>query len=120
MDPAVAQIIVTSITVCVPALVTILTTKSVKAQNNKHNTRSNIMQLIMEDKLAVMVEHKLPENYQAIHEEYDEYIASGGNSWVHKKVEEYDKMIANYEKKLLRNDIIKKEEGCNPYYINSH
>lgn len=56
----------------------------------------------MEDKLAVMVEHKLPENYQAIHEEYDEYIASGGNSWVHQKVEEYDKMITNYEKKIAK------------------
>lgn len=100
MDGGLVQIIISAITVCVPALVTILTTKSVKAQNNKHNTRSNIMQLIMEDKLAVMVEHKLPENYQAIHEEYDEYIASGGNSWIHKKVEEYDKMIANYEKKI--------------------
>ncbi len=101
MDGGLVQIIVAAITVCVPALVTILTTKSVKKQNNKHNTRSNIMQLIIEDHVRV-AEKRLPENSQAIHEEYDEYIASGGNSWIHKKVEEYDKMINNYEKKIAK------------------
>lgn len=89
MDGGLVQIIVAAITVCVPALVTILTTKSVKTQNNKHNTRSNIMQLIIEDHVRVG-EKRLPENRQAIHEEYDEYIASGGNSYIHKKVEEYE------------------------------
>lgn len=89
MDGGLVQIIVAAITVCVPALVTILTTKSVKTQNNKHNTRSNIMQLIIEDHVRV-AEKRLPENRQAIHEEYDEYIASGGNSYIHKKVEEYE------------------------------
>ena len=102
MDPAIAQIIVTSITACVPALVTIITTKSVKTQNNKHNTRSNIMQLIMEDKLAVMVEHKLPENYQAIMDEFTEYTSCGGNKYVDGKVEEY---------KLWYKNLTKKEEG---------
>ena len=89
MDGGLVQIIVAGITVCVPALVTILTTKSVKTQNNKHNTRSNIMQLIMEDKLAVMVEHKLPENYQAIMDEYDEYHSCYGNHYIDEKISEY-------------------------------
>ena len=53
MDPALTQIIVTSITVCVPALVTVITTKSVKKQANKHSTRSDIMQLIIEDHVRI-------------------------------------------------------------------
>lgn len=96
MDPAVAQIIVTSITVCVPALVTIITTKSVKKQANKHSTRSDIMQLIIEDHVRD-IEDKPPENYQAILDEYDEYKGTGGNSYIHEKVEEYKKWYKNQE-----------------------
>lgn len=88
MDPAVAQIIATAITVCVPALVTIITTKSVKKQANKHSTRSDIMQLIIEDHVR-NIENKPPENYQAILDEYDEYNGTGGNSYIHEKVDEY-------------------------------
>lgn len=91
MDPAIAQIIITAITVCVPAIVTILTTKSVKTQANKHNTRSNILQLILEDKIAVLVEHRLPENYQAIMDEYDEYHKCYGNHYIDEKIVEYKK-----------------------------
>lgn len=89
MDPALAQIIVSAITVTVPAIVTIVTTKSVKKQANKHSTRNDIMQLIIEDHVRNM-ENKLPENRQSILEEYDEYKECGGNSYIHKKVEEYE------------------------------
>lgn len=89
MDPALAQIIVSVITVCVPTIATLISNKSLKTQNNKHNTRSNIMQLIIEDHVRV-AEKQLPENRQTIHEEYDEYTASGGNSYIHKKVDEYE------------------------------
>ena len=101
MDGGLVQIIVATITVCVPALVTIFTTKSVKAQNNKHNTRSNIMQLIIEDHVRV-AEKQLPENRQAIHEEYDEYLSSGGNSYIHKKVDEYEIWFDKVTKELAK------------------
>lgn len=101
MDPAVAQIIVTSITVCVPALVTIITTKSMKKQANKHSTRAGIMQLIIEDHVRVM-EGKLPENYQAIMDEFTEYTSCGGNKYIDGKVEEY---------KVWYKNLTKKEEG---------
>lgn len=96
MDPGLAQIIVTAITVCVPALVTIITTKSVKKQANKHSTRSDIMQLIIEDHVRD-IEDKPAENYQAILDEYDEYKETGGNSYIHEKVEEYKKWYKNQE-----------------------
>ena len=83
------QIIVTAITIGIPATVTLLSGKKTRTQNNKHNTRSNIMQLIIEDHVRNM-EGKLPENKQRIHEEYDEYISCGGNSYIHDKVKEYD------------------------------
>lgn len=101
MDSAIAQIIVSVITVCVPTLATLVTTKSVKKQNNKHNTRSNIMQLIIEDHVRV-AEKQLPENRQVIHEEYDEYIASGGNSYIHKKVDEYEIWFDKVTKELTK------------------
>lgn len=77
------------VTAGIPAFVTLVTTTSVKRQANKHSSRQSILQLILEDKVAYM-EGKLPENRQAILDEYDEYLKCGGNSYVHKKVEEYE------------------------------
>ncbi len=82
------QIIVTFITICVPAFVTLITTKSVKRQANKHACRQSILQLIIEDKISVM-EGKIPENYKSIMDEYDEYHACHGNHYIDGKIEEY-------------------------------
>ena len=78
------------IKVLIPAVVTLISTVLLKRQANKHNTRSNIMQLIFEDHVRVM-EGKLPENRQLIHEEFDEYKRSGGNSYIDEKINEYEK-----------------------------
>ena len=83
------QIIVTAITIGIPATVTLLSGKKTRTQANKHSTRSDIMQLIIEDHVRLM-EGKLPENRQLIHNEFDEYKASGGNSYVSQKVAEYE------------------------------
>ena len=99
MDGGLVQIIISAITVCVPALVTIITTKSVKRQANRNSARSSILTMILDDKIRMMCK-EVPENYHAIHDEYDIYTNNYGNSWVHQKVEEYDKMIAKYEKKI--------------------
>ena len=97
MDAGVVQLITTGISVCIPALVTLISTISIKKQARKHSARQSILQLILEDKIAVM-ENKLPENYQAIMEEYDEYIKNGGNSYVKEKVSEY----LDWRKKLTK------------------
>lgn len=88
MDNGLAQIIVALITVCIPTLATILGTKTMKKQANKHSTRSDIMQLIIEDHVRVM-EGKLPENYQAIMDEFTEYSTCGGNKYIDEKIEDY-------------------------------
>lgn len=102
MDPNIAQIIVAAITVSVPPLVTLITTKSVKRQANKHSTRQSILQLILEDKIAVM-ENRLPENYQAIMDEYDEYHNCYGNHYIDEKIEEYQNWYKETTKKLTKN-----------------
>lgn len=99
MDTAIAQIIISVITVCVPACVTIFTTKSVKKQANKHSARQSILQLIFEDKVRAL-EGFAPENYQAILDEFDEYTRSGGNSYIHAKVDDYKKWYKEQEKTL--------------------
>ncbi len=99
MDPAVAQLIGNSIAVCVPALVTVATTLSVKRQAKQNAARHNILQLILEDKVAVKVEGKLPENYQAIMDELTDYHKSGGNHYVDGKVEDYKKWYEKIKQK---------------------
>lgn len=96
------NIIVAAITVLVPSITTLITSKSIKRQANKHSARQSIMQLILEDHVRAH-ENKLPENRQNILNEYDEYIASGGNSYIRSKVEEYEEWY-----KSLGKDVHKK------------
>lgn len=88
MDPAVAQIIVALITVIIPAIVTLITTKSVKKQADIHSARQSVLQLIFEDRVRSL-EGMPPENYQAVLDEFDEYTKKGGNSYLAQKVAEY-------------------------------
>jgi len=90
MDPALAQVLVAVITVCVPATVTLFSNKSIKRQANKHACRQSILQLIFEDRVRAL-EGFPPENYQAILDEFDEYQRNGGNSYIHDKVDDYKK-----------------------------
>lgn len=92
------QIIVTAITICVPATVTLLTSNKLRRQANKHSTRSDIMQLIIEDHVRVM-EGKFPENYQIIMDEFTEYHESGGNKYIDGKIEEYKVWYKTLSKK---------------------
>lgn len=101
MDSSIAQIIITAITVCVPASVTIITTRSMKKQANRNSARSSILTMILDDRIRIIA-HEIPENYHAIHDEYDIYQKNYGNSWLHQKVEEYDKMIENYESQFKK------------------
>lgn len=102
-EGAITQIIITLITICVPALVTIINTISIKRQADKHSARQSILQLILEDKMS-FYEGKHPENYQAILEEFDKYTKNGGNSYIHEKVVEYTKWYADNNKR--------KEKSC--------
>lgn len=83
------QAVAEAVKVAVPVATTLVTYLYSSKQAKKHAARQSILQLILEDKMAVM-EGKLPENRQAILEEFDEYTKAGGNSYVHRKVDEYE------------------------------
>ncbi len=95
------QIIVTAITIGVPATVTLLTSNKLRRQANKHSTRSDIMQLIIEDHVRVM-EGKFPENYQIIMDEFTEYHDCGGNKYIDGKIEEYKIWYKSLTKKAKK------------------
>lgn len=84
--------------VLIPSLTTIITSMLAKRENEMHNAKQSIFQLILEDKIRVM-EGGIPENKQAICDEYDKYSKKGGNSYVHEKVEEYFKWYSTISKK---------------------
>lgn len=84
-------------------IVTVLIKSYYERKNNDmHFSRSNILQLILEDKFNYSI-GKIPENKESIQEEYDIYRANGGNSYIHDKVEEYLEWYANVEKEFKRN-----------------
>lgn len=84
------SIIIALITACVPASVTVYTNKKSTRRAEMHAARQSILQLILEDKVAVM-SGSVPENYQAVLSEFDDYEKNGGNHYVKGKVEEYTK-----------------------------
>lgn len=79
-----------------PTLTTVITAILQRRVGNMHDARHSILQLIMEDHLAVHEGH-LPTNYQNILHEYDVYKKNGGNSYLLEKVEEYKKWYAKIE-----------------------
>lgn len=81
-------IITTFLTGLATVLTTIITNKSLSKREKMHNAKQSIQQMIMEDKLAV-IDHKMPQNYQRIHYEFDIYKKMGGNSYMEGKIKEY-------------------------------
>lgn len=82
------NIIMALITACVPASVTLILGLNNQKLNKQHAAKQSILQMILEDRIRVS-SGGLPENYQAILHEFDIYTQNGGNSYVHKKVDEY-------------------------------
>lgn len=90
------DIVVSLITAGIPSAATVVVAFFQSRTMNKHAARQSILQLIMEDHLAVQ-EGKLPTNYQSVLHEYDIYKKNGGNSYCAKKVEEYISWYASIE-----------------------
>jgi hypothetical protein len=83
------EIIIAAISAGFPTIATIVTSAMHAKVAAKNAAKQSILQMIMEDHMAV-AEGKLPTNYQNILHEFDIYTAKGGNSYVKRKVEEYD------------------------------
>lgn len=82
------QIIISLITAGLPVLATIITTIIRGRASEKHSAKQSILQMILEDHIAVN-EGQLPTNYQNVLHEFDIYHKNGGNSYVEERVEEY-------------------------------
>lgn len=92
------SVLVALITVLVPSTVTAITAILQKRTNEMHAARQSILQLIMEDHIAVNEGH-LPTNYQNVLHEYDVYRKNGGNSYISQKISEYNDWFKEQEKK---------------------
>lgn len=92
------DIIITAITICIPSTATVITALFQNRIMNKHAAKQSILQLIMEDHLAVS-EGKLPTNYQSVLQEYDIYHKNGGNSYITERVEQYKRWFAEIQAK---------------------
>jgi hypothetical protein len=93
------DIVIALITAGVPSAFTAVTTFFQNRLSKKHAARNSILQLIMEDHMAVQ-EGRLPTNYQSVLHEYDIYKKNGGNSYIEGKVTEYKSWFAEQEKRL--------------------
>lgn len=92
------DIVITLITIGIPSSVTAVTAVIQGRTMNRHAARQSILQLMLEDHLAVQ-EGKFPTNYQSVLLEYDNYRKAGGNSYVSDKVDEYKKWYKEQEEK---------------------
>ena len=84
------DIYVALITVSIPSLVTLITHIFSQRTSKMHSAKQSILQMIMEDVIAVEVLHKLPINRSNIYYKYDHYKKNGGNSDIDKKMNEYE------------------------------
>lgn len=89
-------VIIALITAGFPTLTTAITAVCQSRAAKKNAAKDSILQMIMEDHLAVL-EDGLPTNYQNILHEYDIYSKNGGNSYVHDKIEDYKKWFKHVE-----------------------
>ncbi len=89
-------VIIALVTAGFPTLTTAITAICQSRAAKKNAAKDSILQMIMEDHLAVL-EDGLPTNYQNILHEYDIYSKNGGNSYVHDKIEDYKKWFKHVE-----------------------
>jgi hypothetical protein len=94
-------VIITLISAGFPVIATTIAALLQRRSTEKHAAKQSIMQMILEDHVAVSEGH-LPTNYQNILHEYDVYHKNGGNSYVKKKVDEYIDWFNGTEKKISR------------------
>lgn len=89
-------VIIALITAGFPVLTTAITAICQSRAAKKNAAKDSVLQMIMEDHLAVL-EDGLPTNYQNILHEFDIYSKNGGNSYVHEKIDDYKKWFKHVE-----------------------
>lgn len=95
-------VLISLISSCVPAIVTVITAMSQNRERRKDAAKQSILQMIIEDKVSYVIDGEFPTNYGRICDEYVIYHKNGGNGEVTKKVEEYKAWYVLCEKKLKK------------------
>lgn len=90
-------VIIALISAGFPVLTTAITAYIQQRATNRNAAKQSILQMIIEDHVAVSEGH-LPTNYQNILHEFDIYSKNNGNSYVAEKVDEYKKWFITIEK----------------------
>lgn len=90
-------VIIALISAGFPVLATAITAYIQQRATNRNAAKQSILQMILEDHVAVSEGH-LPTNYQNILHEFDIYSKNNGNSYVAEKVDEYKKWFITIEK----------------------
>lgn len=96
MSDQVIIAIIGAIAAGVPTLATIVSAILQSRENKKNFAKMSILNLINEDKTEALYGN-MPDNYQNILHEYDQYAKNGGNSYVAEKVEAYKKWYAAWQ-----------------------
>lgn len=90
-------VVIALITAGFPTCATALTAFFQARTSKKNAAKQSILQMILEDHMAVQEGH-LPTNYQNVLHEFDIYSKNGGNSYVAEKVEDYKRWFIEIEK----------------------
>ena len=97
MSDAIVVALIAAIAGALPTVATIVTA-IIQARSNKRNfAKQSIFNLINDD-LTRALYGRIPENYQNILDEYDQYHKNGGNSYVSQKVEDYKAWYVDWQK----------------------
>lgn len=90
-------IIVALISAGIPTLTTAIVAYWQSRTATRNSAKSDILQMIMEDHLAVQEGH-LPSNYQNILNAYERYHNAGGDEFITDKKEDYKRWYKTIEK----------------------
>ena len=90
-------VVIALITAGFPTCATALTAFFQARTSKKNAAKQSILQMILEDHMAVQEGH-LPTNYQNVLHEFDIYSKNGGNSYVEEKVGDYKKWFIEIER----------------------
>ena len=94
-DPVIIAII-GAISAGLPTLATIVSAVLQSRENKKNFAKQSILNLINEDKTEALYGN-MPDNYQNVLHEFDQYSKNGGNSYVAEKVEAYKKWYTAWQ-----------------------
>lgn len=90
-------VVIALITAGFPTCATALTAFFQARTSKKNAAKQSILQMILEDHMAVQEGH-LPTNYQNVLHEFDIYSKNGGNSYVEEKVGDYKRWFVEVER----------------------